>query len=113
MLAGQVREGPTYCLAIWMTRGDVRGEMRLVSRRYGPPGGAGDYDAPATDRLAKLIPSDDAWYPFITSMSLSPSFNYSINFRTSVDSTDGTVYYADDARVWESPDGGCEARCAL
>ncbi|WP_224246733.1 hypothetical protein [Hyalangium gracile] len=108
LLASKVRVGPTYCVAAWMNRGSVAGELRLYPRRFSSSG----YDSSLDTRGDKQTLTDDAWHLFLYGISLNATYNYSINFRTSADTADGTAYYVDDVRVWESLDGGCESRCA-
>jgi hypothetical protein len=105
VLESKVRVGPTYCVSVWVSRGDVRGEMRLVTRRYGSS------SAEDTNTL-RFTPSNDNWFLFLWNVSLSSTYNRSLSFRTSADTDDGSLYYVDDLRVWESPDGTCDPQCA-
>jgi hypothetical protein len=99
--------GPTYCLSAWVNRGSTPGDLpvEFTAHRYG---------ASNSEQAGQLWWSitDNAWRLYLVSSSLTTQYNRSLTFRIIVPSDYAGTFFVDDARVWRSPDGTCDERCA-
>jgi hypothetical protein len=96
-----------YCVAAWLQRGNVRGQMRLITRHYSASSGA-------DINTARVMPPDGEWFLILNDQAaLSSTYDRYLNFRTSVRIADGSEYFVDDLRVWRAHETeGCDPRCA-
>jgi hypothetical protein len=102
---GTLRVGAVYCVSAWVRRGTTRGEILLTPRHYSS---SGDDDT----LPGRVTPADDSWHRIIIPTALTPTYNRDITFFTSVNTADGSEYYADDIRFWEAPGTTCDEACA-